>query len=79
MKAQHVNLFTVLELVLNNVHNPVYLYEKSEETGMYDKLICQKWDNYYEEHKEELLHREVYFMCIEEDHSDIYLRKEIVK
>lgn len=79
MKAQHVNLFTVLELTLYNVHNPTYLYEKSEETGMYDKLICQKWDYYYVDHKEELLQREVYFVNIEEDHTDIYLRKEIVK
>lgn len=79
MKAQHVNLFTALELTLYNIDKPLYLYEQSEETGMYDKFICQKWDNYYEEHKEELFQREVYFVSIEEDHTEIYLRKEIVK
>ena len=79
MKAQHVNLFTLLEIILHNVHCPVYIYEKNEETGMYDKLICQKWDNYYEEHKEELFQREVYFMSIDEDRDEIFLRKETVE
>lgn len=79
MKAQRVNLGSLLELVLYNIHLPSYIWEKNEETGMWNKCICLRFDKYYIEHKEELWEREVYFISVEDDEVNIYLRKEIVK
>ena len=70
----NVNLFWLVNSSINHASKICKIYETTEDPKQ-PRFICEKWDDYYKENREELYKRTVYFFSIEPNGDvKVYLR-----